>query len=213
MLTALSGWVGGTVAYAAELTVAVLDRSYEPVPQVAVYAVPETTPAKMQTPHDAVIDQHDHAFVPHVLVVQIGTAVQFPNTDRVSHHVYSFSAAKRFELPLYRGDVHPPMIFDEPGVVTLGCNIHDGMLGFILVVETPHFALTNERGEVHFDDLPSGTYSLNVWTPRLRGSSLPLPRTVKLEPGGNSRARFAFEAKMFPPHDQREGSLSWRDYR
>jgi plastocyanin len=84
-------------------------------------AMPATPPAK------ATMDQVDLAFVPDVLVVPVHSTVQFPNSDAVSHQVYSFSSARRFQLPLYRGKPYPPVTFDQPGIVTLGCNIHDNM--------------------------------------------------------------------------------------
>ncbi len=73
----------------------------------------------------------------------------------MSHHVYSFSEAKTFELALYKGNAHPPLVFDRPGVVVLGCNIHDSMLGYILVVDTPHFASTDAAGALSLDE-PAG---------------------------------------------------------
>jgi plastocyanin len=79
----------------------------------------------------AQMDQRNREFVPHVLVIEAGTWVDFPNSDTVSHQVYSFSPAKPFQLPLYKGSAHPPVLFDHPGLVTLGCNIHDNMLGYI----------------------------------------------------------------------------------
>ena len=91
----------------------------------------------------------------------------------MSHHVYSFSETKTFELPLYKGDVYPPVLFDQPGIVVLGCNIHDGMLGYVVVVDTPHFARTNEQGVALIDGVPNGDYAVTVWTPRVRPASLP----------------------------------------
>ena len=89
------------------------------------------------------MDQAKNAFVPICWSCRPGTSVLFPNNDAVSHQVYSFSEAKTFELGLYKGNVYPPLQFDKPGVVVLGCNIHDGMLGYIVVVDTPYFALTD----------------------------------------------------------------------
>ncbi len=80
----------------------------------------------------AIMDQRNLAFVPDVLVVQTGTAVDFPNSDQVRHQVYSFSDAKTFQLALYAGRAHAPVVFNRAGLVTLGCNIHDSMLGLHL---------------------------------------------------------------------------------
>ena len=119
------------------------------------------------------MDQANNAFVPHLLVVQTGTSVLFPNNDVVSHHVYSFSEAKTFELGLYKGDVYPPVQFDTPGIVVLGCNIHDGMLGYILVVDTPYYAMTDEHGPSSSPALADGDYTIDLWTPRARPNALP----------------------------------------
>ena len=197
---------------ASELVVSIVDREHQPVPHVAVFAVPAERSAMPGPTTQAVMGQRDHAFVPHILVVQTGTLIEFPNTDTVSHHVYSFSDAKRFELPLYRGDVHPPLMFDRPGIVTLGCNIHDGMLGYILVVDTPYFMLSDDNGRAQLDALPAGKYVTYAWTPRLRENRLPDPQTVTVGDGAPTEILFAFDSKLYPPHDQHEGSLSWWDY-
>jgi plastocyanin len=199
----------GAAADAGALTVNVVDRLGEPVEQVAVYAVPERPVTSIPAP--AVMNQIDRAFVPHILIVQTGAAVEFPNSDSVSHHVYSFSPAKRFELALYKDRVYPPLVFDTPGLVTLGCNIHDDMLGFILVVDTPFFALTDERGNVRFESLPADAYTIRIWTPRAREDDLPAPVDVDLGASATT-LEFEFVKKLFPPHAQSGGSLSWTDY-
>ena len=110
------------------------------------------------------MDQKNRMFIPHVLPVQTGTAVSFPNSDDIRHHVYSFSSAKPFQLPLYKGTPANPVIFDKPGVVTLGCNIHDQMSAFIVVVNTPYFEKTGSSGRVALDVEP-GRYAVHVWYP------------------------------------------------
>jgi plastocyanin len=107
--------------------------------------------------------QRDKAFEPPVLIIQTGTMVNFPNFDTVRHHVYSFSAIHPFEIKLYAGTPAAPVLFDKPGIATLGCNIHDRMLGFIHVVDTPYFGLTNERGQLTLE-LPNGDHRARVWT-------------------------------------------------
>ena len=77
-----------------------------------------------------------------------GTSVAFPNSDNIRHHVYSFSLAKRFELRLYQGTQSAPVVFDSPGVVVLGCNIHDWMVGYIYVTDDSRFAVSDEHGRV-----------------------------------------------------------------
>ncbi len=107
--------------------------------------------------------QRHKAFEPQVLVIQTGTSVNFPNFDTVRHHVYSFSAIHPFEIKLYAGTPAAPVPFDKPGIATLGCNIHDRMLGFIHVVDTPYFGLSNEQGLLVLD-LPNGDHRARVWT-------------------------------------------------
>lgn len=113
------------------------------------------------------MDQIDKEFVPLVVPVQVGAAVSFPNKDNIRHHVYSFSPAKRFELKLYSGVPAKPVVFDRPGPVTLGCNIHDWMVGYIYVVDTPWFGKTSADGVASFE-LPAGDYVVKVWHPWMK---------------------------------------------
>ena len=133
--------------------------------------------AAAQTRATAVMDQQNRVFIPHVLPVQQGTAVSFPNSDDIHHQVYSFSEPKRFQLPLYKGTPGKSILFDRTGVVSLGCNIHDGMSAYIIVVDTPHFSLAKE-GRVRFADLAPGRYVIRFWHPDLR-NPVP-PRTITL---------------------------------
>ncbi len=118
-------------------------------------------------PAHATMDQLNLAFVPDVLVVPVHSTVQFPNSDVISHQVYSFSSARRFQLPLYRGKPYPPVTFDEPGVVTLGCNIHDNMLAYIVVTRAPYFGRTDASGTWSVPNLPAGRFRLRLWHPLL----------------------------------------------
>ena len=112
--------------------------------------------------------QQKKQFVPEVLVVPVGSEVRFPNHDTVRHHVYSFSPAKKFELKLYTGTPANPVLFDRPGVVVLGCNIHDQMVGWILVLDTPYYAQTAAAtGKAQIDNVPAGSYRLRTWHNRL----------------------------------------------
>jgi plastocyanin len=108
--------------------------------------------------------QRDRRFEPRVLVVQTGTAVSFPNFDTVRHHVYSFSPIKRFDIKLYSGTPAEPIVFDKPGIAALGCNIHDRMGAFVVVVDTAVFGRTDERGQLTLD-LPPGEHTLKLWHP------------------------------------------------
>ena len=146
---------------AADLTVDVLDSTGSPIENAVVYAEPDNKPNKPAA--NAIVEQRGKQFNPLVSVVQTGTDVTFPNFDSVRHHVYSFSPAKTFELKLYSGVPTSPVKFDKAGTVVLGCNIHDYMVAFIHVVDTPYFAKTNKLGNAVLRDLPNGNYTLKAW--------------------------------------------------
>lgn len=122
-------------------------------------------PFKPAHEQHAIVDQINKQFSPRVSVVELGTAVTFPNKDNIRHHVYSFSEAKPFELKLYSGMPSHPVVFDKVGVVTLGCNIHDVMLGYVLVVDTTFHALGNRQGLAQIVGVPAGDYLLYAWVP------------------------------------------------
>ena len=153
----------GAMAQAASLQVTVTDDKGRPVPHAVVFLEsPEVARAAKPLAH-VEMAQKDKAFVPDTLVVTRGTSVQFPNRDTVRHHVYSFSPTKRFELKLYIGTPASPVVFDQAGVAVLGCNIHDEMIGWIAVVDTPYFGSTGANGQIRLNDVPEGNYRLRVW--------------------------------------------------
>ena len=157
----MCAWVGGV--WSATLQVTVTDDKGRPVPQAVVF-LESPDAARATKPMSGVeMAQKDKSFVPETMVVTRGTAVQFPNRDTVRHHVYSFSPAKRIELKLYIGTPASPVVFDQAGVVVLGCNIHDEMIGWIAVVDTPHFGSTGANGQLRLNDVPEGSYRLRVW--------------------------------------------------
>jgi plastocyanin len=213
-LAAFAGWLalGAAPCEATPLEVEVLDEQGRPIADVAVYVTPVgVTGAPTTLAPEAVMDQHDQRFNPHLLVVQVGTTVRFPNSDAVSHHVYSFSPAKPFELGLYKGNVYPPIEFDKPGLVVVGCNIHDGMLGYILVVDTPYFTVTDEHGVARIDP-PAGDYALDVWTPRARPAALPPAQPIAVGATTDAGATVSIRGRLAPPHEHGSSSLSWRHY-
>lgn len=129
----------------------------------AVVFVRDPLPAAAARQAPQVVDQVNKTFVPDLLPIVVGTLVRFPNHDQIHHHVYSFSPAKTFELPLYKGEDAAPVLFDKVGVVKIGCNIHDWMSGIILVLPTPYFAVTDKDGRFTLDHLPGGTYAVSAW--------------------------------------------------
>jgi len=178
-------------AAAATLVIELRDARGAPVKEAVAWAVPEgRKPARPS--RVAVMDQRNRTFIPHVLAIQAGTAVRFPNSDNVRHQVYSFSPAKRFQLPLYEGSPSEPVVFETPGVVALGCNIHDNMSAYIVVVDTPYFA-SLQGGRAELADLPEGSYTAHVWSPDLRPE--PAPRVVVLGAADRKEIVFAPERK------------------
>jgi plastocyanin len=215
---ALDGAIGiacfaiGSAAVAEILSVRVLDEHGAPVAGVAVDAVRHGDPQPSAPRPPAIMDQAGKEFVPHMLAIQAGSEVHFPNNDSVSHHVYSFSDAKTFELALYKGDVHSPVRFDTPGVVVLGCNIHDGMLGYIRVVATPHYGFTDAHGSIELDGLAAGVYTVEAWTPRARPTALPEPIDVEIRAGERAALEVVLRGKLSPEHAHGGASLSWERY-
>ena len=168
---------------AGSLEVIVKDDKGAPASDAVAYAVGAASAAPK---NHAVIDQRDKKFIPYVTAVQVGTAVSFPNSDNIRHHVYSFSPAKKFELPLYSGVPAEPVVFDKVGFVTLGCNIHDWMIAYVAVLPTPYFQVTRQDGHAVLKDLPAGQYTVQVWHPALKGQPEALAQRVDVGSGTKS---------------------------
>ncbi len=138
--------------------------------------------------------QENQQFDPYVLPVQVGTAVEFPNHDSFRHHVYSFSSSKPFELKLFGGTERQVVTFEKEGVVALGCNIHDNMLGYIFVVPTPYFAKTGENGKAVFN-LPAGAYTVKVWHPTQKSGGADTSAMLNISADGASDYKVAIALK------------------
>jgi plastocyanin len=173
--------VTGTPVQAAPLSVRVTDPAGKPLQDavVAVYLRGAHTTAPAGT--TAQIAQHNRQFQPQLTVVQTGTAVHFPNQDTVRHHVYSFSAVRKFELKLYAGTPAAPVIFDRPGTATLGCNIHDRMSAWVVVVDTPLFARTDVDGRVTLD-VPAGEHLVQGWHASQGEAAAPVLQALHMAP-------------------------------
>lgn len=143
----------------------------------------------------AEMDQIDKTFVPGVLPVMVGTRVSFPNHDQIHHHVYSFSRTKSFELPLYKGEHAPAVVFDKVGVVKVACNIHDWMSGIILVLPTPYYAMTDAEGRFTLSGVPAGAHSLAAWHAQSRGK---LEDTMQRVEVGEGTVEVSFALTLEP---------------
>lgn len=184
----------GLEAGAATVAVSVADAAGTALPDAVVYAIPVSGKAPLKAAPTALIDQIRREFVPLVSVMQTGTLVSFPNKDNTRHHVYSFSPAKTFELPLYAGTQAPPVMFDKPGLVTMGCNIHDHMIAYALVVDTPWFGKTDAAGKAVLEGLPAGDYDIRAWHYRQTGASA-ISQRFAAKSAGTSELAFRIEIK------------------
>ncbi|WGM30075.1 hypothetical protein KKHFBJBL_00290 [Brevundimonas sp. NIBR11] len=174
-------------AFAGDLTVSVRDNSGRPVRDAVVTVTPNAGvprgPIRFSWPLRIV--QHDIQFQPYVLIAPVGGTVSFPNLDRVRHHIYSFSRGNRFEIELFGRDQTRTHVFTAAGVAALGCNIHDQMLAYVRVVDTPYAGKTNATGDVTIPAIPAGAARLVVWHPQLntRGNEMPYALTIGAGPG------------------------------
>ncbi len=187
LLALFMGFVFAVPAMAGDLTVSVRDAAGRPVQDAVVTVHPAAGVPRgpVRFPWAPRMAQQDIQFQPFVLVVPVGGTVAFPNLDRVRHQVYSFSRGNRFELQLFGRDESRSHTFAAAGVAAVGCNIHDQMLAYIKVVDTPWAAKTPAGGEVLLRGVPAGEATLKVWHPRLagRGNEITQPLTIAVAAG------------------------------
>jgi plastocyanin len=200
---ALAMLAGAPPLSAAQLNGQVRDANGNPLADAVVFV--QAAPAGLTLPAEprtAVLDQVDKQFIPHVLPVMVGTAVSFPNHDQIHHHVYSFSKAKTFEIPLYKSEPTDPLVFDQLGAVSVGCNIHEWMHAVILVLPTPWFAVTDATGAFALRDVPAGRLAIAAWHEGVKG---PIDATVQTVDVAAQNAPLAFELAVVPRRGQLGG--------
>jgi plastocyanin len=178
-----------------------------PVAGAVVYLDDGSKPSPVQSE----VSQKNRMFHPHVSILPAGSSVNFPNQDNTQHHVYSFSPAKTFNLELYADIPETPVVFDRPGIVELGCNIHDQMQAFIVVADTQAIGQTNEQGEVTIAlDVGgvqrAGSLSLNIWHPRLPDNTRALVR--EMNAADLTSAGIATVSIELTPEPRDEGPMS-----
>ncbi len=217
---ALLGFAAGLLslhsvpAVSGELAVTVRAPGGALVPGVAVVLEPSApvTAPRRRDKATARIEQRARHFIPQLLVVQKGTLVEFPNNDTVSHQVYSFSPARTFQLSLYKGTAHPPIEFDKAGLVVLGCNIHDDMVGYILVTESPYFGQTDAQGSGRLGGVAAGRYTLRVWSPRIADAPASLQRTVEVGDSGEVAVEVVLAKALLAAPSPRPERSEWDAY-
>jgi len=186
---------------AGELSVSVTQADGRPLADAVVSAeLLEPSEVELPPSHTApssplTIAQKNQQFEPLVSVVQTGAAVAFPNQDDILHNVYSFSKPKKFQLPLYRDKAPAPVVFDQPGTVILGCNIHDWMVAYVYVLDTPYFGKTTDDGHVNLSNLPPGRYRVQVQHPRKRKRGSTPALTISISQQAAVGAEFSIGLK------------------
>lgn len=196
---------------AAELQVTVLQAQGAPLAGAVVDVQPQSPQPAARPGTRAIMDQRELMFVPDTLVIRTGTSVEFPNSDNVRHQVYSFSQPKNFQLSLYDSRQHAAVVFDKPGLVTVGCNIHDAMIGYIYVTDSPWFGQTAANGSLPLHNLPAGRYTVKIWHARLRDKPESLNQTVDLTATGGA-VTVRLQQAMKPSQHNHGSSKSWEDY-
>lgn len=190
------------------LNFSLVDSKKKPLANVAIYVMPLDASAKSQTSNKkGSITQRNKTYIPHVSIFQKGTNVTFLNEDRKKHHVYSFSKAKKFEIKLYSGKPPKKIIFDKSGLVTLGCNIHDNMLAYAYILDTPYYALSNKQGRATLRNVPNGQYLLKIEHPQQKNEAA-IQKRLNLSGKGRS---FSYQLALKPKWKQagqRQPSLS-----
>lgn len=178
--------------WASEIVVDVLDASGRPVPDAVIYATSDSGKAPPAQHQPIYVEQKNKTFIPFVSVIPLGTRAYFPNHDGIGHHVYSFSPTKTFELPLSDKENSESVLFDKPGVVTVGCNIHDWMVAYIYVLETPFYSKTDAGGQARLGDLNPGEYTVHVWHPGITKDAAERVGVAAQDPAS---LRFSIELK------------------
>ena len=176
------------VAATVTVTLNVTAASTGPAQDAVVVLDPVGVAAPPARESVATIDQVGKHFVPQVSIVRTGTGVSFPNSDQIKHDVYSHYVPKIFELKLYAGRPTAPVVFDQPGLEALGCNVHDKMRAFLGIVDSPYFAKIEHLGRTGSVSItvPAGRYSVHVWHPDLAARVAPQPLEVKSDTAASS---------------------------
>lgn len=188
VLTAAPAWAG-------DLAVSLKTPAGQPVVDAVIMVTPQSGKGALRIGSSYRMAQKGLQFQPFVLIAPVGAEVSFPNLDTVRHHVYSFSTPKRFELKLYGRDETRHVRFDKPGVIAVGCNIHDDMSAYIRVVDTPYAAKTAANGEVTISGLPAGPATITIWHPYLKSARNEAVRSATIPASGAARQALVLDLR------------------
>ena len=200
ILAALAALTLSSQAVAGDLSVVVRNAAGHPVKDAVVTLKPAGggvagAPIKFTWPYS--VAQQNITFNPFVLIVPTGSNVTFPNKDKVRHHVYSFSPTKKFELKLYGRDESRSVVFDKPGIVALGCNIHDQMIAYVVVVDTAYAAKTGADGVALIRNAPAGNAAMTVWQPYMKTARNQVVKTISV-PAAGGRQELSVDLRPAP---------------
>lgn len=180
------------------------DQGGKPLADAVAVLVPETPDsAPKPAPRDHFIDQKNETFVPLVEIVTTGDQVIFRNSDRTRHHVYTFSPLGQFEFVLKPNESSTPVKLQKPGVIPVGCNIHDFMINYLFVTDSRWAGKSDAQGAVILNDVPPGAYTVKWWHPRQRPGAQPVTQTVTVS-GDQATASAAIPVMAPPPKDDTE---------
>lgn len=194
----------GLAVQAATMTATVVDKASTPMADVVIYAtaIGATTTPTFVNPDPVTISQEGMQFSPYVTPVRVGTAIRFPNYDRIEHHVKSFSPAKQFEIKIYESGTPPPVVFDKSGVAVIYCLLHEWMRAYVYVIDTPYFSKSDLTGTASINGLKEGMYEIRAWHPDMGSIKPPLLQTIKVSEKGITPVSFNFDflpKKRKPP--------------
>ena len=167
-------------AWAGDIVVTVTTPDGKPLPDAVVLIAARPGDPKPAPSSALTMAQADKQFTPFVLVAPVGSVVEFPNLDKFRHHVYSFSKGNKFELALYGREEKRVVTFKTAGVAAIGCNIHDQMVAFIRVVDTPWAAKTGADGVARLASAPEGSQRIDVWHPYATAKDQTVTQTVSV---------------------------------
>ena len=188
-LAVAGGFAVALPAGATVLDVLVLDGGGKPLAGAAVFLESRDAKLAARPVNNLNIVQSARQFLQPVTLVPVGSAVNFPNRDTVRHHLYSFSPVKKFEIRRYVGTPAAPVVFDQPGIAALGCNIHDNLAAWVVVVETPYYGLSGADGKLSLARLPPGNYRLRTWHPGLAPGAAALDQPILITASGSTQAQ------------------------
>lgn len=198
------------VAQSADLTVTLVDKKdraadFAVVTLTPNFIVEEALPGAVTHTSSAMV-QEGQQFAPFVVAIKTGEELAFPNKDKIRHHVYSFSKAKKINLPLYGQNTDHSIVFDKNGQVALGCNIHDNMLAYVHVSDAPLRAVAGEDGKVTFTGLPEGGYTLEIWHPDGKRRTNPVVEEIDLITDADLKFTLSLRSRRYqaPPSSNRD---------